>query len=169
MSLCFQCQSELLDNFDDGATVCVNCGATSYGYINAPEFNTQHQQSTHIIANKTTYKRPNHFKKILASYPQIKIAEANLLYERFTQLQRAFEHQRGKRHNMLPYRFVIYKLCELLGYSHHLPKIRISKSKTKLWEQTKLWDSICKELDWRIPINEIAKPTPFHPVIFPLS
>lgn len=162
---CFECKTELLEI--EGGTVCPKCGVTQYGFITVPEF-SHHQEPIYSTTTNTTYKRPNHFKKILAHYPNITVSESNKLCDRFAQLQRAFDQNRGKRRNMLPYRFVIYKLCELLGYTHHLPRIKISKSKTKLNQQTALWECMCKQLNWRIPIHNITTSS-FQPVLFPLS
>lgn len=137
---CFLCQTEML-RVEDGALVCTECGFYMDGFLFVGQPTVDH-------ITRPSYKRSNHLKKIMAQYPEIKRSEALVLQDRFHQLQRAFEKQRGKRKNMLPYQFVLHKLCELLGYNHLTHLFRVSKSASKLQQQTQLWDSICKYLHW---------------------
>lgn len=135
---CYFCHSEL--SHIDGALVCTECGSTTNLFIYTPS--TDHIQ-------RPCYKRSNHMKKVLSRYPNLKQSEVHILQTHFHQLQRAFERRRGKRRNMLPYQFVLYKLCQYLELTHLLPLFHISKSHSKLEEQTGLWDAICKDLRWK--------------------
>lgn len=67
----------------------------------------------------------------------------------FHEIQGPFEkHKPANRKNFLSYSFVLYKLCELLGYDEYLPCFPLLKSREKLYVQDQIWEKICKELRW---------------------
>jgi hypothetical protein len=67
----------------------------------------------------------------------------------FYQVQKPFEkHRPPGRKNFLSYSYILYKFCELLGEDDYLPCFPLLKSKEKLYNQDKMWKSICKELQW---------------------
>jgi hypothetical protein len=55
-------------------------------------------------------------------------------------------HIRGGRKNFLHYSFVIYKLCELLGYIEILPNLTLLKSKPRLRQHDLIWSEMMKFL-----------------------
>ena len=65
------------------------------------------------------------------------------LQEFFCRLEPAFEacprHIKGSRVNFLHYSYVIYKLCELLGYTELLPTLSLLKSKARLMQHDLVW------------------------------
>jgi uncharacterized membrane protein YheB (UPF0754 family) len=67
----------------------------------------------------------------------------------FHQVQKPFEkHRPSGRKNFLSYSYILYKFCELLGEDEYLPCFPLLKSKEKLYNQDKMWKSICTELQW---------------------
>jgi hypothetical protein len=51
-------------------------------------------------------------------------------------------HIKGGRKNFLHYSYVIYKLCELLGYTELLPNLTLLKSKPRLRQHDLIWLSM---------------------------
>jgi hypothetical protein len=56
------------------------------------------------------------------------------------------KHVRNGRTNFLHYSYVIYKLCELLGYTEILPNLTLLKSKQRLRQHDLIWESMMKYL-----------------------
>jgi Zn finger protein HypA/HybF involved in hydrogenase expression len=68
----------------------------------------------------------------------------------FKEIQFSFvKHCPKKRSNFLSYSFVLYKFCELLELDEYLPCFPLLKSREKLYMQDKIWELICKDLDWQ--------------------
>ena len=67
----------------------------------------------------------------------------------FKEIQPSFQkHCPSDRSNFLSYSYVLYKLCELLeldGFLHCFPLL---KNRDKLYAQDKIWEKICKDLQW---------------------
>ena len=67
----------------------------------------------------------------------------------FREIQPSFQkHCPSERSNFLSYSYVLYKLCELLeldGFLHCFPLL---KNRDKLYAQDKIWEKICKDLQW---------------------
>lgn len=53
------------------------------------------------------------------------------------------------RRNFFSYPYIITKLCELLGFDHHLSKFTMLKSHGKIQEQDRMWSAVCKVLNWQ--------------------
>ena len=54
----------------------------------------------------------------------------------------------SSRKNFLSYSYVLHKFCELLEYDHLIDFFPLLKSREKLQQQDKIWESICKDLKW---------------------
>ena len=68
----------------------------------------------------------------------------------FTAIQIPFEkYCPVKRKNFLSYNYVMYKFFELLELDEYLNCFQLLKSRTKLYDQDKLWKNICKDLGWQ--------------------
>ena len=52
------------------------------------------------------------------------------------------------RKNMLSYPYILHKLCELLEYDELLSSFPLLKSPDVLRKQDRIWERICKELNW---------------------
>jgi hypothetical protein len=52
------------------------------------------------------------------------------------------------RKNMISYSYLLHKLCELFEYDEYLPCFPLLKSPDVLRKQDKIWERICKRLNW---------------------
>jgi hypothetical protein len=65
----------------------------------------------------------------------------------FMEIQEPFELYKGtNRRNFSSYSYIIYKFCQLLEYNEFLPKLKLHKDKSKLYEHDKIWRQICNHL-----------------------
>ena len=68
----------------------------------------------------------------------------------FKEIQMPFlKHCPKDRKNFLSYSYVLYKFVELLGLDEYKKCFQLLKSRTKLYQQDKIWQQICKELKWQ--------------------
>lgn len=94
--------------------------------------------------------------------PSLNSAESDHIIKMFTLVEDAYENMppeihaeiRNKRTNLLSYKFILFKLCEILGYDHMLRGGSILKSENLLHEHDTIWEYICKRNDW-----------PFYPTL----
>ena len=67
----------------------------------------------------------------------------------FAQIQVPFmKHAPPNRRNFLSYSFVLHKFLQLLGHDDLLQHFPLLKSRSKLFEQDRVWKDICQELNW---------------------
>jgi predicted nucleic acid-binding Zn-ribbon protein len=67
----------------------------------------------------------------------------------FKEIQPSFQkHCPKNRRNFLSYSYVLYKFCELLELDEFLASFPLLKNRDKLYQQSKVWESICKEMGW---------------------
>ena len=67
----------------------------------------------------------------------------------FKEIQPSFQkHCPSDRSNFLSYSYVLYKLCELLDLDDFLHCFPLLKNRDKLYAQDKIWEKICKDLQW---------------------
>jgi len=67
----------------------------------------------------------------------------------FKEIQEPFSKVCPKnRKNFLSYSYVLHKFSELLGYDELKSLFPLLKSREKLHQQDKIWEGICKELNW---------------------
>lgn len=68
----------------------------------------------------------------------------------FKEIQPSFQkHCPKNRRNFLSYAYVLYKFCELLGLDEFLSSFPLLKNRDKLYQQSKVWEAICKEMGWQ--------------------
>ena len=68
----------------------------------------------------------------------------------FKEIQTPFmEHCPPDRKNFLSYAYVLHKFCELLELDDLLIYFPLLKSREKLQQQDKIWEKICKSLQWQ--------------------
>jgi predicted RNA-binding Zn-ribbon protein involved in translation (DUF1610 family) len=53
------------------------------------------------------------------------------------------------RTNFLSYSYLLRKLLELLGEDEHMKYFRLHKSREKIYQHDKVWEKICKLLNWQ--------------------
>lgn len=67
----------------------------------------------------------------------------------FKEIQPSFvKHCPPDRNNFLSYSYVLYKFCELLELDEYLRCFPLLKNRDKLYNQDKIWEKICKDLQW---------------------
>jgi hypothetical protein len=67
----------------------------------------------------------------------------------FRQIQDIFDQVcPDDRTNFLSYSYLLRKLLELLGEDEHKHYFRLHKSREKIYQHDKVWQKICKILDW---------------------
>ena len=67
----------------------------------------------------------------------------------FRQIQDIFEIVcPDDRTNFLSYSYLLRKLLELLGEDEHMKYFRLHKSREKIYQHDKVWEKICKLLQW---------------------
>jgi hypothetical protein len=53
-----------------------------------------------------------------------------------------------KRRNFLSYSYVLFKFCQLLGWTQYLQYFSLLKGKEKLRKMDEIWRGICLEMEW---------------------
>ena len=73
----------------------------------------------------------------------------------FKEIQPSFQkHCPKNRRNFLSYSYVLYKFCELLCLDEFLSSFPLLKNRDKLYQQSKVWQAICQDMNWEfIPNN----------------
>lgn len=67
----------------------------------------------------------------------------------FKEIQPSFQkHCPKNRRNFLSYSYVLYKFCELLELDEFLASFPLLKNRDKLYQQSKVWELICKDQSW---------------------
>ena len=67
----------------------------------------------------------------------------------FKEIQPSFQkHCPKNRRNFLSYSYVLYKFCELLELDEFLASFPLLKNRDKLYQQSKVWELICKDMGW---------------------
>lgn len=67
----------------------------------------------------------------------------------FKEIQPSFQkHCPKNRRNFLSYSYVLYKFCELLELDDFLASFPLLKNRDKLYQQSKVWEAICREMCW---------------------
>lgn len=64
----------------------------------------------------------------------------------FIQIQEPFELYKGERLNFSTISFIVYKFCQLLGYTQFQSKLRLHKNWQLLYKLDMIWKKICQHL-----------------------
>jgi hypothetical protein len=103
------------------------------------KFNKYYEHVPHIINRLNGQHAPVMSREI----------EEKLRYM-FKEIQPAFQKNCPKdRSNFLSYSYVLYKFCELLDLDEYLPSFPLLKNRDKLYIQDKIWELICRDLQWQ--------------------
>ena len=63
----------------------------------------------------------------------------------------------------MSYAYVLFRICQLLGFDDILPSMTLLKGKTKLAKQDEIFALCCKDLDWEwIPSTAPRQPRATH-------
>ena len=83
--------------------------------------------------------------------PKLDKEQMARVHEMFRLLEEPFERcpdEIRSRNNFPSYDYILYKICELSGYDHMLPRFKLLKSSEKLKKHDEIWEYFCKELHW---------------------
>ena len=67
-------------------------------------------------------------------------------------------HAPANRKNFMSYSYVLFRLCQLLGYDDILPSLTLLKGKSKLAKQDEIFILCCRDLDWEFTRSTLARP-----------
>lgn len=87
------------------------------------------------IISILTNRRPNLFSD----------EQRETLINRFNRVQESFEKHKGIRTNFFFYSYVMYKLCEMLGYDEFLESLPLLKAPQHQIAADRIWKKICKD------------------------
>jgi hypothetical protein len=84
----------------------------------------------------------------------------------FMAIQEPYEMFKDTRHNFTSYPYIIFKFCELLGYTEFLSRLKLHKDEGKIYEHDQIWKKICQymggeECGWKFikTCQQIGKKT----------
>lgn len=81
--------------------------------------------------------------------PKFSYSDQTKLEHYFQQVTHSYDKVKGPgRKNLLRYAYVLYKLCQMLGFHDFLDYLPLPKLKTKLAENEKVWQRICEHRGW---------------------
>jgi hypothetical protein len=102
------------------------------------DFNKYYEHVPHIINRLNGVNAPIMTREV-----------EDKLRHMFIEIQPSFQkHCPKSRNNFLSYSYVLYKFCELLELDEYLPNFSLLKNRDKLFQQDKIWQLICKDLQW---------------------
>lgn len=111
------------------------------GYLKKLGYNKYYEHVPHIIC-RLNGKQP----------PTIKPHVEEKLKRMFEEIQEPFAkvcpNIQKNRKNFLSYSYVLHKFVELLGLDELKSLFPLLKSREKLHQQDRIWEGICKELNW---------------------
>jgi len=103
------------------------------------KYNKYYEHIPHIITVIGGNKAPT----LLNQYEE-------LLRNMFKEIQIPFMNNcPDDRKNFLSYSYVLHKFCQLLELDELLIHFPLLKSREKLQQQDKIWENICKDLNWQ--------------------
>jgi hypothetical protein len=83
--------------------------------------------------------------------PDVTVAQIAKLRKQFDKVQAEFDARPsnvGERENFVKYSYVIYKLCEMNGYTNLLPYFSLLKDPERLSTHDQVWEYVCIKLKW---------------------
>ena len=104
------------------------------------------------------YLKKHKFNKLYDNIPQILYRITKILPPQMTPdmehnlklmfmaIQEPYELYKDNRHNFTSYSYIIYKFCQLLGYTEFLTKnkLKLHKDEGKIYEHDQIWRKICQ-------------------------
>ena len=129
---------------DVANVVCFQCGTQRFILVEseAREYDELPRDTAF-----TPYKKINHLNEILARL-RVEESRKERLQHLFTQLLPAFnKFKPANRKNFISYTYVVYKLCQKVGYCDLLPHLKMLK-REKLVPLELLWRKMCEYLNW---------------------
>lgn len=120
------------------------------------EFNNlKHKQMREVLRKLKLNRQYDHIPFIISRLngsiaPVMSRETEEKLRHMFKEIQPSFQkHCPKNRRNFLSYSYVLYKFCELLELDEFLGSFPLLKNRDKLYQQSKVWEQICKEMGWQ--------------------
>ena len=116
--------------------------------------NLKHRQMREILRKLKLNRLYDHIPHIINrlngnNAPVMDRETEEKLRHMFKEIQPSFQkHCPKNRRNFLSYAYVLYKFCELLGLDEFLASFPLLKNRDKLYQQSKVWQAICKDMSW---------------------
>ena len=123
-------------------------------HININKNNINNKQVKDILKKLKFNKYYEHIPNIINTLtnqiaPILTYEYEELLRNMFKEIQTPFYNNCPEdRKNFLSYSYVLHKFCQLLELDHLLKHFPLLKSREKLHQQDKIWELICKDLQW---------------------
>lgn len=117
--------------------------------------NLKHKQMREILRKLKLNRQYDHIPFIISRLngsiaPVMSRETEEKLRHMFKEIQPSFQkHCPKNRRNFLSYSYVLYKFCELLELDEFLGSFPLLKNRDKLYQQSKVWEQICKEMGWQ--------------------
>lgn len=136
------------DVFDQIVTELKKQRITDYKHL-------KHKQMREILRKLKLNRQYDHIPFIISRLngsiaPVMSRETEEKLRHMFKEIQPSFQkHCPKNRRNFLSYSYVLYKFCELLELDEFLASFPLLKNRDKLYQQSKVWEQICKEMGWQ--------------------
>lgn len=75
--------------------------------------------------------------------------QKNVLIRCFEEIQGPYERYKGKRKNCISYSYLMYKFCEMLGYTYWLDYLKLFDTDNKLIAADQIWKKICDDCGYQ--------------------
>lgn len=117
--------------------------------------NLKHKQMREILRKLKLNRQYDHIPFIISRLngsiaPVMSRETEEKLRHMFKEIQPSFQkHCPKNRRNFLSYSYVLYKFCELLELDEFLGSFPLLKNRDKLYQQSKVWEQICREMGWQ--------------------
>jgi predicted nucleic acid-binding Zn-ribbon protein len=117
--------------------------------------NLKHKQMREILRKLKLNRQYDHIPFIISRLngsiaPVMSRETEEKLRHMFKEIQPSFQkHCPKNRRNFLSYSYVLYKFCELLELDEFLASFPLLKNRDKLYQQSKVWEQICREMGWQ--------------------
>jgi hypothetical protein len=117
--------------------------------------NLKHKQMREVLRKLKLNRQYDHIPFIISRLngsiaPVMSRETEEKLRHMFKEIQPSFQkHCPKNRRNFLSYSYVLYKFCELLELDEFLGSFPLLKNRDKLYQQSKVWEQICKEMGWQ--------------------
>jgi hypothetical protein len=117
--------------------------------------NLKHKQMREVLRKLKLNRQYDHIPFIISRLngsiaPVMSRETEEKLRHMFKEIQPSFQkHCPKNRRNFLSYSYVLYKFCELLELDEFLGSFPLLKNRDKLYQQSKVWEQICREMGWQ--------------------
>lgn len=114
----------------------------------------KHKQMREVLKKLKLNRQYDHIPYIISRLngsiaPVMDRETEERLRHMFKEIQPSFQkHCPKNRRNFLSYSYVLYKFCELLELDQFLASFPLLKNRDKLYQQSKVWEQICKDMSW---------------------